>query len=151
LGRVTAGDGLDPAAFAELLVGYCLDVAAGEQVLVRSTTLAAPLLLELQRAVLARGAWPLLRTELPGQAEAFYGHAGDAQLDQSAPLALTEVREAACVLGIQAPENTRALSDIDPTGCDAPASPASRCRRPCCAPAGARRCGRRTPARSRPA
>jgi aminopeptidase len=114
LGRVSAGDGLDPAAFAELLAGYCLDVAAGEQVLVRSTTLAAPLLLELQRAILARDAWPLLRTELPGQAEAFYRDAGDTQLDQVAPLALTEVREAACVLGIQAPENTRALSGIDP-------------------------------------
>ena len=33
----------------------------------RSTTLAAPLLLELQRAILERGAWPLLRVELPGE------------------------------------------------------------------------------------
>ena len=38
----------------------------GQQVLVRSTTLAAPLLLELQRAILERDAWPLLRVELPG-------------------------------------------------------------------------------------
>ena len=47
-------DGLDPARFADLLAGYCLEVEAGQQVLVRSTTLAAPLLLELQRAVLER-------------------------------------------------------------------------------------------------
>ena len=111
---MSGGDGLDATAFAELLVGYCLNVAADDQVLVRSTTLAAPLLLELQRAVLARGAWPLLRTELPGQAEAFFRDAGDAQLDHSAPLALTEVRDVACVLGIQAPENTRALAGVDP-------------------------------------
>ena len=39
----------DPRRFAELLTGYCLDVRAGQQVLVRSTTLAAPLLLALQR------------------------------------------------------------------------------------------------------
>ncbi|MBA2637079.1 MAG: aminopeptidase, partial [Solirubrobacterales bacterium] len=50
----------DPAAFADLLTSYCLDVQPGHQVLVRSTTLAAPLLLELQRAILERDAWPLV-------------------------------------------------------------------------------------------
>jgi aminopeptidase len=57
----------DPTAFARLLCGYCLDVQPGQQVLVRTTTLAAPLLLALQRELLEREAWPLLRTELPGQ------------------------------------------------------------------------------------
>ena len=32
----------------------------------RSTSLAAPLLLELQRAILERDGWPHLRVELPG-------------------------------------------------------------------------------------
>jgi aminopeptidase len=45
---------LDPSAFADLLAGYCLDVRPDQQVLVRSTTLATPLLLELQRAILER-------------------------------------------------------------------------------------------------
>ena len=36
---------IDARAFAELLAGYCLEVRPGEQILVRSTTLAAPLLL----------------------------------------------------------------------------------------------------------
>jgi len=45
---------LEPAPFADLLAGYCLDVRGGETVLVRSTSLAAPLLLELQRAILER-------------------------------------------------------------------------------------------------
>ena len=39
----------DPAAFADLLTGYCLEMEPGQQVLVRSTTLAAPLLRALQR------------------------------------------------------------------------------------------------------
>ena len=60
----------DPAAFARLLAGYCLEVEPGQQVLVRSTTLAAPLLLELQREILEREAWPMLRVELPGQTAA---------------------------------------------------------------------------------
>src|SRR5438034_967660 len=79
---------LSATRFADLLAGYCLDVRAGQQVLVRSTSLAAPLLLELQRAILEREAWPLLRVELPGQAEGFYGHARDAQLDGFPSLAL---------------------------------------------------------------
>jgi aminopeptidase len=113
-GPAPARGALDPAALAELLVGYCLEVAERDQVLVRSTTLAAPLLLEVQRAVLARGGWPLLRAELPGQTPDFYEHARDWQLDEFAPLALTEARKAACTLGILAPEDPRALTEVDP-------------------------------------
>jgi aminopeptidase len=106
--------GPDPDAFARLLAGYCLDVRAGQQVLVRSTTLAAPLLLALQRELLEREAWPLLRTELPGQSEGFWSAARDFHLDGFAPLDLEEARTADCRLVIQAPENTRALAAADP-------------------------------------
>ena len=57
----------DPDRFAQLFVGYCLDVQPGQQVLVRSTTLAAPLLLAVQRAILERDAWPLLRPRCPAR------------------------------------------------------------------------------------
>jgi aminopeptidase len=106
--------GPDPAAFARLLAGYCLDVQPGEQVLVRSTTLAVGLLLALQRELLEREAWPLLRPELPGQAEGYWAAARSAHLDGFAPLALEEARGADCRLAIQAPENTRALAGADP-------------------------------------
>jgi aminopeptidase len=106
--------GPDPQAFAALLAGYCLDVQPGQQVLVRSTTLAAPLLLALQRELLGREAWPLLRTELPGQSEGFWAAARDAHLDDFAPLDLEEARSAEARLIIQAPENTRALAGADP-------------------------------------
>ncbi len=105
---------IDPAAFARLLAGYCLEVQPGQQVVVRSTTLAAPLLLELQRAILERGAWPLLRVELPGQTPGFYRHARDRHLDGYAKLVHEEARRADASLAIQAPENTRALAGIDP-------------------------------------
>lgn len=105
---------VDPRAFAELLCGYCLEVGERQQVLVRSTTLAAPLLLELQRSILERGGWPLLRVELPGQAEGYYAHARDWQLDDHPAIAYEEAKRADATLGIQAPENTRALSAIDP-------------------------------------
>jgi len=75
----------DPERFAALLAGYCLDVQPGQQVLVRSTTQAAPLLLALQRELLGRGAWPLLRTALPGQDETWWAAAQDHHLDAFAP------------------------------------------------------------------
>jgi aminopeptidase len=105
---------LSAAAFADLLVGYCLEPEPGDQVLVRSTDLAAPLLVELQRALLERDAWPLLRVELPGQTEGFYRHARDRHLDELSPLALEEARQATHSLSIQAPEDTSALAEIDP-------------------------------------
>ena len=100
---------LEPGPFADLLAGYCLEVQGGETVLVRSTSLAAPLLLELQRAILERDAWPLLRVELPGQTPAFYEHARDRHLDDYPDLALTEAKRVDALLGIQAPADVREL------------------------------------------
>jgi aminopeptidase len=105
---------LDPAAFADLLAGYCLEVEPEQAVLVRSTSLAAPLLLELQRAILERDAWPLLRVEVPGQTRGYYDGARDRHLDDFPDLALNEVRRADAILGIQAPGDTRELAGVDP-------------------------------------
>jgi aminopeptidase len=107
-------DHLDPAAFADLLAGYCLDVGPDQQVLVRSTTLAAPLLLELQRAILERDAWCFLRVELPGEARAFYEHAHDHHLDSYPALAYEEARRIDATISIQAPDDVSALAGVDP-------------------------------------
>ena len=104
----------DPERFARLLAGYCLDVQPGQQVLVRSTTLAAPLLLALQREILARDAWPALRTALPGQAEGYWAAARDLHLDTLSPGERAETETADCLLTIQAPDNTSELSGVDP-------------------------------------
>jgi aminopeptidase len=117
---------LDAAAFADLLAGYCLEVQPGQEVLVRSTTLAEPLLLELQRAILERDAWPLLRIELPGATAAFHRQALDRHLDTYPEVAFAEARKAHAQLAIQAPENTRALVGIDPERL----ARASRARKP---------------------
>jgi aminopeptidase len=107
-------DILDPAAFADLVAGYCLEVQPGQQVLVRSTTLAEPLLLELQRAILERDAWPFLRVELPGETVGFYEHALDRHLDEFPVLAYEEAKRIHATVGIQAPDDVHALSGVDP-------------------------------------
>jgi aminopeptidase len=105
---------LDAATFADLLTGYCLEVQPGWQVLVRSTTLATPLLLELQRAIMERDAWCLLRMELPGEGRSFYEHAKERHLDTFASLAWEEARRIDATLAIQAPDDVRSLAGIDP-------------------------------------
>jgi aminopeptidase len=103
----------DPARFAALLCDYCLEVQPGQQVVVRSSTLAAPLLLALQEQILAREAWPLIRAELPGADEAFWQHARDAHLDGFPAAELAEAQATDASIGIQAPANTRALAHVD--------------------------------------
>ena len=105
---------IEPAAFARLLCGYCIDAQPGDQVLVRSTTLAAPLLLAIQRELLEREAWPLLRTELPTAAEEWWRAARDAHLDGYAPAELAEAEQVDGSISIQAPENLTALTGVDP-------------------------------------
>jgi aminopeptidase len=113
-GAPSGPGGLDPAAFADLIAGYCLEVEPGQHVLVRSTTLAAPLLLELQRAILQRDAWCFLRVELEDEARGFYAHARDVQLDTAPALAFDEAKRIDATVGIQAPYDPRALADVDP-------------------------------------
>jgi aminopeptidase len=105
---------LDAAKFADLLCGYCLEVAPRQQVLVRSSTAATELLLALQRAILEREAWPLIRVELPGETAAFYEHARDLHLDDVPRLAIDEAKRADASLGIQAPTEAFELEGVDP-------------------------------------
>jgi len=73
--------GPDPDAFAALLCDWCLEVHDDEQILIATTPLAEPLIRSIHRAVLQRGAWPLLRIAPPTITEDFYRYASAEQLD----------------------------------------------------------------------
>ena len=105
---------IDPAAFARLIAGYCLDVQPGQQVAVRSTTLAAPLLLALQREILSRDAWPLMRVSLPEAEEQWWEAARETHLDGFPSAELAEIEASDSAVRIEAPANVRALSEADP-------------------------------------
>jgi aminopeptidase len=105
---------LDPARFADLLADYSLEVRSGERIAVWTSSLAAPLVLELQRAILARGASPLLMVELPGQARGFVAHAGDRQLDQPFPLERATAQEMDRLLVVLAPCPEDSMEGIAP-------------------------------------
>jgi aminopeptidase len=105
---------VDPAAQAALLCDWALGVGDGDQVVVRSSSAASPLLLALHAAILDRGAWPFLRVELEGQDEQFFTRAGDRQLDELPSLTRADAEGANAHLYVHAPFNTRALAGVDP-------------------------------------
>ena len=105
----------DPDAFAALLCDWCLDIRERDYVLVFTTTLAGPLIRAIHRALITRGAWtPGLRIGLPGLTEDFYRLAPEELLDNFPPHDLVEMEQADAYVRIDAPENTRALANIDP-------------------------------------
>jgi aminopeptidase len=105
---------IDPDAYAALLCDWCVEAEPGQQILVHTTTLAEPAAAAIYRALLDRGAWPLLRLEPPSAALDFYRHASEHQLDSHPPLDLLEHQSIDCRLHIEAPLNTRALNSVDP-------------------------------------
>jgi aminopeptidase len=94
----------DPVRHAELLAGYCLDVQPGEQVVIAGGQAAAPLMVALQRAILTRDGWPLLRVGL--DEELF--------LEGVAPLERIEAETTDATVRIIAPTNANALAGADP-------------------------------------
>jgi aminopeptidase len=104
----------DPAAHAALVCDWCIAVREGDQVLVGMTLQSVELVRAIHNALLARGAWPLIRLA-PGElAPDFFRHARAAQLDGYAAIELAEAQAADCVVAITAPANARALASIEP-------------------------------------
>lgn len=113
--HAVVAEALDAAPMADLLAGYCLDVQPRQKIVVRSSALATPLLLELQRAILQREAWVRFDVELPGQSRGFYEHARDVHLDDFDDMAMGEAKLLDAVLGVQAPYDPRELAGVDPS------------------------------------
>lgn len=101
----------DPARHADLLVDYCLYAQPGERLQLASSTLALPLMQELYRAVLRRGARPVLNLEYPGQLDEFAALAADDILDQVHDGDVENMRHMDGTLRVKAPEDP---SDTDP-------------------------------------
>ena len=100
--------------WADLLVDYCLGVAPGETILIGAELEARPLVEACYKAVVRRGANPLIRLELPGLTEFFLKNATDAQLQHLPATALYEAETVHGRIRIAAETDTRAMSRVDP-------------------------------------
>ncbi|MCY4087119.1 MAG: aminopeptidase [Actinomycetia bacterium] len=106
--------GLLTERLAAVLIDHSLGVRAGDGVLIRGTTTAAPLVRELYRGVLQAGGYPELQLDLDGREEALLELGEPAQLDWVNPSALEAVERVDCRVQLFAPRNTRSLSGVDP-------------------------------------
>jgi len=100
--------------WADLLVDYCLRVASGERILVASDWEGRPLVEACARAVVLRGAEPVVRLELPGLSEFMLEHATEGQLKAIPTLALLEAELIDGRIRIAAESDTRSMNQVDP-------------------------------------
>ena len=104
---------IDPDAFATLLCDWCLEVVAGQTILVSASTLAEPLVASLHRQLLTRGAWAAIRMFPAGLQSDFFAYAREAQLDRPPAVELAEVEAVDASLRIEAPVNINELAGVD--------------------------------------
>lgn len=99
---------------ADMLVNYSVAIQPGDKVLLNGSTIAAPLISEIYRAVLRAGGLPMTNVQLPELEESYFRLATDEQL-QYIPGPLRLAYETMDVfISIMADENTKALTNIDP-------------------------------------
>jgi aminopeptidase len=102
------------ARLATLLVDYSLGLREGEVLRINSTDSAAPLILELQKAAIARGAHAYANVALEGLSEILVAEGSRAQREFVADLALREVDRLDAEVTIWSEANTKSFSRADP-------------------------------------
>jgi len=99
---------------AKLLVDYSTKTKSADRVYIRTDVLAKDLALEVYKYALLRGAYPWIRTDLPGARYIFHKYASDEQLGFLPEHELVEIRNTDVYIYLLAPLNMRELSSIDP-------------------------------------
>lgn len=99
---------------ARILVNYCVDVQPGDRVVLMASTLASPLVLELQREVLRAGGHPHTRLTIPGSSYIYYTEASDEQLQYISPVTEMYMGEFEGLIQVYSQANTKELSNVDP-------------------------------------
>ena len=99
---------------AEILVNHSTRIKKGEYVQISANVQAAPLVKELYRLIIKKGAYPGVHLGLPGMGYIYYKNASMQQLKHFPSIAMDEVKKTDVYIGIGASSNTRELSNIDP-------------------------------------
>jgi len=93
--------------YAKLLVNYCLELKKGEKLLIRSTTLAEPLIREIYRETLAVGAIPDTIISFREQNRLLLSMGNEEQLAYISPLYKKAIETYDAFLHIRAPFNLK--------------------------------------------
>lgn len=100
--------------YAKVLVDYSTKVKKGDLVIIRATSHEAqPLVKEIYKQVLLRGANPVVKTSMDGLGETFIKYANDEQLAYIDPMTEIEYEKADVLISIGAPTNTKTMAKAD--------------------------------------
>lgn len=100
---------------AEVIVQYSTGVRRGELVSLHGPVLAEPLLVTLYREVLRAGGHPTVYLTPEACTRLLLQHGSPEQLSFLNPLDLREVEAVDVAIHVLAPENTRAMTNMDPS------------------------------------
>jgi len=98
---------------AQLAVRYSVGVKKGDRVVISGGEEAREFILELYKAVILRGGYPIVHISLDGMNDFYYKHASDEQLKNFPELKMHEVENVQHYIGINTTGNTRELSNVD--------------------------------------
>jgi aminopeptidase len=98
-----------------VLVNYSTKVKAGDWVHINANWQAIPLVKEVVAYILKAGGNPSVTLESSDLNEVFMAQAGEAQLRWMPQLDMHMIKNANVWIIIEAPENTRAMSNVDPS------------------------------------
>jgi len=98
--------------YADLLLDYCLEIKQGQKLFIKSTTLAEPLLRELYRGGVLRGAHVVIDMSFRGQNKIFMDNANEDQLSFAPPNYIEAMQEYDAYLVVRAPFNLREDQNI---------------------------------------
>lgn len=99
---------------ARIMVEYSLRLQKGERVAITGSTLAAPLMLAVQRECLRAGAHPDLMPVLPGSQRLLLDEGSISQLGYLSPLYRMVIEEYDALVRIGSAANTRSNNNVDP-------------------------------------
>ena len=100
--------------YASVLVDYSVNVQKDDLVIIKSeSTEAQPLIKEIYRRVLEKGAHPVVRCSIPGINEIFIREANDEQLAYVDPMTKLEYEKADKFISIGAPLNVKNMARAD--------------------------------------
>jgi len=99
---------------AEILVNHSTKVKKGDYVVINGEVSAAPLILEVYKLVLKKGAFPISHISLPGMTYNYFNLASEEQLKKFPELAMEETKKADVYIAIFGSSNTRELTNINP-------------------------------------
>lgn len=100
---------------ADVIVNYSVAVKKGDLVRITGSPIASPLVVALFAKVVKAGGQPLVRMTPEECAELLLKNGSDDQLSYLSALNVKEVEEIDCSIGIWANENTKSLTNTDPS------------------------------------